>query len=162
MQGKRFGVGIAGGLLLGLLVVAASIGPLGVLTSSSYSLQPAASGGSTSTSTTSSSSEAQGVSYGVNSSKGGVPSSVTTTTSVQTGSSSPANGGSSGQSTPETPGGGHPPVASSLSSLATQSPTLDLLVVLPVLCALALGAIFYRSSGRGQREKEESEDEGST
>jgi len=162
MQGKRFGVGIAGGLLLGLLVVAASIGPLGVLTSSPNSLQPAASGGSTSTSTTSSSSEGQGANYGVNSSKGGVPSSVTTTTTVQTGSSSPANGGSSGQYMPETPGGGHPPTASSLSSLAPQSPALYLLVVLPILCALALGAIFYRGSGRGQSEKKESEDAGPT
>ena len=163
MDGKRFGAGLAGGLLMALVIVGAS-GLAGSSLSGSFS-----SGGgarlinvsaTTSTTTvasvTSSPSTASSGTYTATTGTVLQPpgSNVSAMTTTATGTSTVNSsipqgfGVELGQSTKS---------PSSLASIATQPATSTVFVIVPVLVALFLGAVIYRAS-RGGRTEEQRED----
>ena len=177
MDRKRFGAGILGGLLLGLLIVGASVPSLSgtfeslvpaaaVVSSSTEASSPTATVLSTSaasTTFTSSSSVVYTVAPGGNTS--GIVYSVSTSmtsashsiSSVTT-STQPVVQSSSGNAANSVAGGAvfGRVSASRLDNIASQPLVVNGLVLLPIIVAIGLGALFYRVSGnakgRSQRE----------
>ena len=151
MDGKRFGVGLAAGLIVGLAIVAAS-GGVGVAPSLFAALSPASKGVMSSTTTvaatsTMSTSTAPPPDYGVNGGSGG----VTSVTSTATSTSASTNG------TQNSIQGSLVSLSSGLSNISTQSPTSNAIIVVPVLVAFLLGAVLYRASNRGRVGPDEGE-----
>jgi len=131
MEGKRFGVGLVAGLLLGLVIVTASsgftFGLYGSFTSNSEGLAPS----TTAKSTTTANSQPQNA---LNSTFGSIGRSTTTTT------------------TGPTPSGAdyataNAPIYSSHVANIAQQPVLsNAIIFLPVLVAFLFGAVIYRAS----------------
>lgn len=168
MDGKRFGAGIVGGLLLGFLIIGASgftFGLFGSFTSASTDQNALATISSSTSSVTSSSTSAVTVSSsttssaykvtgltagGSNQTVSSVSSSVSSLTSGSQTSQQPTYGPSAGSAQAS---------ASRLESIAAQPVAVDGLILLPVLVALLLGALLYRASvgskGRSETEPKE-------
>ncbi|QQG48649.1 MAG: hypothetical protein HY247_07925 [archaeon] len=143
MEGKRFGAGLVGGLLLGALVVySASFGP----TAPAFSAlnQQVADKGSQSYTTTSETSTTYS-----NGTSGSVPVSSGTTTTTTASQANP--GGTFGPVS-----GAVPALASRVDNIPKQSPLTDALVLLPLLLAVTIGAVLYRAS-KSNDEPEETE-----
>lgn len=146
MQGKRFGTGLLAGVLLGLLVVAASTGTFVAGLSGSLSSapgQPVANASSTiakavTTATTSSATQTgqPPPQSGLNSTSGAVSNLSTTTnpTSMLFAASGVSTHGFSSQ----------------LASLAQQPLLTNAIIFVPVLVAFLLGAVLYVASTRGR------------
>ena len=143
MDGRRFGVALALGVLLAMVVVAAS-GALGP--SMSFEHAPASSTAATSTAAT--------VTY-------------TTVSSAPVGGST---GGANGSQSPGTTTDFSPtyqPVAGGFSSilnlmpsprfaaLGSQSPGSNALLIVPLVVALVLGGALYRMSSKGKGPQKE-------
>ena len=155
MDGKRFGVGLVAGLLLGVAIVAASSGlPTGSLYGSfgpagQYSVATSATSTSAVTATNSATST-----YPI----GGtiLPPGMNTTKGISTTTSTPVeavNGGNSSTTFAS--------LASSLSSLSSDVDSMphqplvsNAVVFIPIFVAFLLGAVLYRAS----RPKDEEED----
>jgi|SRR5579863_8475870 len=157
MNGSRYAAGLIGGLLLGVVIVGASMVPLFGTPGSQATGTPQLDTGNGSAKTVSSStSTGQSAAQAAQNGTTTTPTPQVTTTTfhpnpqVTTG---PSNGevnfanfifgaqtGAKGSS------------ASSLSALASQSPGQDLLVLIPLVGALILATILYQST----RKKDES------
>ena len=154
MDGKRFGVGLATGLFLGAIIIAAT-GGLGTVsglygTFGSTHL-PASQVSSTSTAiqvqtVTASATTSQAPGFAVNTSNSSLNSLGSTTNTA----SQKADQGVafSGAGTPPAP-------SSKLASLPQQTVLSNAIVFLPILAALILGAILYRLSNRNGSEAAE-------
>jgi hypothetical protein len=156
MGGKRFGLGLAAGLLLGLAVVTAS-GGLGSTLSPSYfgsfrsGNQAVSSVTTTMTAVTILSSTAASSSNytpgypisSLNSSSGSV-------TSVTTTSTTPGSAAQNANNIAATPS-----FSSHLDSIAAQPFLSNVVILVPVVLALVLGAVLYLSSARSRREPAE-------
>jgi hypothetical protein len=163
MDGKRFGIGLAAGLLLGLAIVTASggLGSAAVIWGPSLSSSQA--GQFTATTTTnaattivtltssqssSTSSQSAKSVYPTNSTDGSVnniPSTISTTTSQ-------------GQSDLTAGSSAKPPSYSSRIVSISQQPLLSNTVIfVPVLLAFLLGAVLYRASNRSKSKSDETQ-----
>jgi hypothetical protein len=166
MEGKRFGVGLAAGLLLGLGIIAASgalgsspaiFGPaLGPSQAGTRSLTTTVNTVATTAtmtatlSTSTSGSPAYSVNH-TNSTNGSgslsnIPSSVSSTTSQ---SQKNITFGSSGAKSPS--------YSSRIVSIAQQPLLSNAVIFVPVLVAFLLGAILYQASNRNRKESEKSQ-----
>jgi hypothetical protein len=148
MEGRRFGVGLVAGLLIGLAIVAAStslVSGQAVLFST-----PGANSATGSVTTTT------------------LSATTTTRTQVpqQSGSVPPTTGGNSSyvsgvtSTTSTTSGlakslGLVPAFSTDLQSIARQSPAANAFLFIPVLVALFLGALAYMVSRQGKKELSE-------
>jgi hypothetical protein len=141
MEGKRFGVGLVAGLLLGLVIVTASSGFTFGLNGNPLSSPYGGSGSdlkSAQTSTTTT--PGQSVSPPAqNSTVASVSGAGHTTTSTTSGSS-PATYDKSANSAPG--------FSSHVGSIAQQPVLTNAIIFLPVLFAFLLGAVLYRASTR--------------
>jgi hypothetical protein len=150
MEGKRFAAGMLGGLLLGLMVIASAgftfySSSFARAGSANY---PAAQGAGVTTTATVSTS----TTHGGNASAGLFSAVSKSTTSTITSSNlnttqvvvpfSAVQGATTGPRSP-----------SRLDSILTQPPLTSGFILLPILVAFLLGAILYRTSGPGVREK---------
>ncbi|HYC26499.1 MAG TPA: hypothetical protein VEB67_00575 [Nitrososphaerales archaeon] len=150
MERVRPGIGVFSGVLLGLLIVGAlSAGAHGTATFSLVPAQPTS--GQVSDSTGNTASTQTGVAQTYNA--GGL-SQASSTTATQGNSGSPTPGSSNSGSYQASVGSPSSVPASALSSFAVQSPSLDLLVMVPIFFALALGGAFYRASHKDDPEAE--------
>lgn len=154
MGGKRFGVSLAAGLLLGLAVVTASGGLGSTLTPTPFFSsfrsgdQVVSSATTTITAVTIlSSTAASSSSYtpgypisSLNSSSGSVTSKITTSTT-------PGSAAQNANNVAATPN-----FSTHLDSIATQPFLSDAVILVPVVLALVLGAVLYLSWARGRKE----------
>ena len=145
MDGKRFGSGIIAGLLLGLFVISATsgftFGLFGTFSASSYP-----NGGMVAQTTTATSTASQMVpSQQGNASN----STLNLATSV---SATTSGSGSAPKSLAPATG---VIFSSDLDSIAQQSPTANVFLLVPVLVAFLLGAAIYLISRRGKEGPEE-------
>ncbi len=163
MDGKRFGVGIAAGLLFGLAIISAS-GNLGaVLGSPSVFFGPAQSGGTVHNTATNTATLTQTVTTAASTSTSGTPLYVTsgnTTDNMSggttTASSAATNAVSDLKSLQAAISGLTPPSdASRFDSISQQSPLTNAVVLVPLLVALLLGAVLYRKSNRNREKPSE-------
>ena len=165
MDGKRFGVGLVAGLLLGLAIVTVSGGlGSGQLTFGPFSpSQAGAAETATKTATTMvtlattlSTSTGGSPLYSVNQtnstsgSVSNIPSSVSTSTTAPNGQSDLNFGGSSAKS---------PSYSSRIVSIAQQPLLSNAVIFVPVLVAFLLGALLYRVSRRNETDSVESQPE---
>jgi hypothetical protein len=163
MDGKRFGVGLVAGLLLGLAIVTASggLGSASVVFGPLSPSHPGAAETATKTvttkvlsATTLSTSSGGSPAYSVNptnSTQGSVsnlPSSVSTSTTTSNGQSDLTFGGSSAKS---------PSYSSRIVSIAQQPLLSNAVIFVPVLVAFLLGAVLYRASRRNETDSVESQ-----
>ena len=151
MDGKRFGVGLVAGLLLGLVIVAASsglsFGLFGSFSAASYptggqvnySVTTAAT--STAATSTTTAQLAPSTPRSSSNSTGSLVTSVSSTTS-----SGPWTNIIASLSTP--PG---PAYSSRVVSIARQPLLANIVIFIPVLLAIILGAVLYVASRRGAR-----------
>jgi hypothetical protein len=147
MDGKRFGVGLAAGLFVGLAIVVGS-GGVGASPSIFAALTPAQAGSvaSTTTAATATSTASSSTTTPPDYSTGGLNglNSTVTTTSASTTGSQKILFGLVG-------------VSSGLSSISTQPPASNAIIFVPVLVAFLLGAIIYRASNRNKEEPSDGE-----
>ena len=148
MEGRRFGIGIAAGLLLGFAVLTAS----GGLAAFSSGTSPASSSfnGPPAATTTASQAVTTATLPKTATSTGGQPayaggSSVTTT------STSPLSPSSSGSDERGLASTTTPVYSSRVQSIAHQPVLTDALVFVPALLALVLGAVIYKASVRSRQ-----------
>ena len=158
MDGKRFGVGLAAGLMVGLAIITVSGGigssfglydSLGSQNGANLASSTTTEAAGLTTSTASTSSSTSGapayvVTPGSNSTLTSTVSSNTYTTDQKA-----AHGAASGFSA-------NPFVFSSnIASIAQRPATSNAVVFIPVLVAFFLGAIVYRASNRSKEETDE-------
>jgi hypothetical protein len=149
MRGKRFGMGLAAGVLLGVVVVAMS----GGLGASQIPYAPAALNSATSeataTSTTTYSAEST-VPATTSQGTSGQNSTLVFSTSVSTITSSTVPSFSAFNAISGLP-------SSKIAAVAVQNPASNAFLVVPVVVAFLLGAALYRASvkGKGADDKEE-------
>ena len=149
MEGRRFGVGLVAGLVIGLAVVAALTSLASGQGAVLFSTPGANSAARSATTTT-------------------LSATTTTRTQVQqqSGSVPPTTGGNSSyvsgvtSTTSTTSGlakslGLVPAFSSDLQSIARQSPAANAFLFIPVLVALFLGALVYMVSRQGKKELSE-------
>lgn len=161
MDGKRFGIGLVAGLLLGLAIVTAS-GGLGSASVVFGPLSPSQKGAAetaTKTATTTvilsstlSTSTGGLPAYSVNqtNSTQGSVSNLPSSVSTSTGQSDLNFGGSSAKS---------PSYSSRIVSIAQQPLLSNAVIFVPVLVAFLLGAVLYRASRRNEADSVESQPE---
>ena len=144
MDGKRFGVGLVAGLLLGLVIVAASSGlSFGLFGSFSAASYPT--GGqvnysiTTAATSTTTAQLAPSTPRSSSNSTGSLVTSVSSTTS-----GGPWSNIIASLSTP--PG---PAYSSRVVSIARQPLSANIVIFIPVLLAILLGAVLYVGSRRG-------------
>lgn len=146
MRGSRFGVGLAAGVLFALAVIVAS----GAVSSAPSSSHQAPSGGlasataTTSTLTTITGTVPAGV-YTISGNQSS-PGSQSGLSSLNSGSTSAANG----QNSPSVP-----KFSSELAAMGQLSTPARALLLTPVIAALLIGALFYRSSLARRERKED-------
>lgn len=150
MDGKRYAVGMVGGLLLGLAIIGISVAPLPGVFAPAGSVNLSQTGTTKVTSTTTTSSGGIDVAVGNQTNGPPNPGSATTTTAT-TATSTPiaapaATGGGSLYSFLSNNQGSKEPSAASLSALSTQPASQDLVVLFPIIGALLLGAMIYRAA----------------
>ena len=155
MEGKRFGIGLAAGLLVGLAIVTAAgglssppswAGPLlsnsqGAV-STTYSAKMMA---TTSTTATSRTSTTPSLPANVGSANSTQTTNSQTSISVTTASVPPAPTSNQGSTNSASPA-----FSSRFSAISQQPTILNALILMPVLAAFLLGAILYRVSSRGE------------
>ena len=145
MHGKRFGVGLLGGLLLGLVVVASAgftnLGSFATLSPASGSYEV---GRAVTTATTTSASSSTNASAG----SVAVPPVASTSSSTSTAATNSSQG-----STLNFAQAGIGQKNSNLDNIPSQPLLVNGIVFLPVLVAFLLGAILYRTSKRGVPEQ---------
>ena len=165
MEGRRFGVGLAAGLVLGLAIITAS-GSLGALqpalSSSNNPVTQAGSGETTQTATntvTMSSTQTETTVPSAATTTGGQPvlstsgnGTRTVMTSTTQSNPSPAPVGSLLSNLFGSVNSGSSGDASRMTSIAHQSPSTDLVVFIPLALAFLLGAALYLASNRRNRE----------
>lgn len=145
MEGKRFGVGLVVGLLLAVGVVVAS-GGLGSLSSAgSQALYPAASESATITvASTSSATSGTGTPHGSTTPNSSASlNSMNETYSVTSATTAPLTINSVPSSI------GYMP-SSRLAAVGAQSPTVNALLAVPVVLALLLGLVLYRTAAKNR------------
>ena len=165
MDGKRFGVGLAAGLLLGLGIIVASGGLGSSPAIFGPALNPSQAGASAATTSvnsaattltltaTLSSSTSGSPAYSVNhtNSTGGslsnIPSSVSSTTTTGEKNLTAAQGSN----------GISPSYSSRIVSIGQQPLLSNAVIFVPVLVAFLLGAILYQASNRNRKESEKSQ-----
>ncbi len=158
MDGKRFGVGIAAGLLFGLAIISAS-GNLGaVLNSPSAFFGPAQSGGTDHNPETNTATLTQTATSAASTSTSGQPDYFTggnTTKNTVNGTTTVSNSATSSAAdlgslqaiiSSLTP----PSNASHFTSISQQSPLTSALIFVPLLVAFLLGAVLYQKSKRNK------------
>lgn len=160
MDGKRFGVGIAAGLLVGLAVIAASGGLAAV--SGSVLSPPGlfSSAGVATTTATSTATQSQTSAI--------ARSTTTNSQPIYDMGGNTTNSLSSGSATETTTGGASldtikglvssvtsPSYSSHIASIAQQPPLSNAVIFVPVIVAFLLGAILYRTSSRSKEETSE-------
>ena len=156
MERRRFGAGIAAGLLLGFIIVFSATGSAGFL------------GGGLFGSFTSNDNQVGKVALSTTSTSFGTDSSVQTSISSTTGSyqaTPPSTSGSNATNpasvgTATTPAFAFGPVLpakspSQLNSIASQPVATDGIVLIPILIALLLGAVLYWFSRSGRTDERE-------
>ncbi len=145
MHGKRFGVGLLGGLLLGLVVVASA-----GFTSFAFATLFPASGPSYEVGRTVTTATMTATSSSTNASAGSVaaPPVVSTSSSTSTAATNSSQG-----STLNFAQAGIGQKNSNLDNIPSQPLLVNGIVFLPVLVAFLLGAILYRTSKRGVPEQ---------
>ena len=149
MEGKRFGIGLVAGLLLGIGIIAAS-GGLGALSAGTPFSSSGPQGGlnlTTSTVATTVSRTGTTTSTGQPGyvAVGNLSSAVTSTTAATPGSTPQTN-----LKGLTTSGSTTPSYASNVQNIAHQPLSTDAVVFVPVLLAFLLGAVLYRTSNRNQ------------
>ena len=149
MDGKRFGVGLVAGLLLGLVIVAASSGlSFGLFGSFSAASYPT--GGQVNYSMTTAATSTAATSTTTAQLAPSTPrSSSNSTGSLVTSVSSTTSGGpwSNIIASLSTPPG--PAYSSRVVSIARQPLSANIVIFIPVLLAILLGAVLYVGSRRG-------------
>ena len=150
MEGKRFGAGLAAGLLLGLVIVTASSGFAFGLNGSPLSnpfggaVSSVKSAVTTSTATSSQpGSPLQNTQNATLNGAGRTTTTTTTSSSPAVADLSPANGVK---------------FSSHVDSIAQQPVLTNAFILLPVLFAFLLGAVIYRASMKRDGEKTEEEE----
>ncbi len=157
MEGKRFAVGLAAGLLVALGVVtgAGSLGaaPASVLfgpTSGSAAVTPAGVATASATTAMSATSSSAALPNATNSGSQTYTTSVNTNSTFSVTSSSPGtndqNTGTAAKS---------PTFSSQLVDISNQPPLSNALILVPVLVAFLLGVVLYRASIRDRTSSEE-------
>lgn len=150
MNGKRFGIGLVAGILVGLAVVAAS-GGLGasVPLLSPRSGPATATGNTVETSTTTSVHYSTTISYS-SASTGTGPTLTVTGTSSSSAKDVIGNATSSSSSAPpvEFSASGVTFPSAAISSISAQDVTSNAFLVVPIVVALIVGAALYRSAAR--------------
>ena len=163
MEGKRFGIGLAAGLLLGIAIISAS-GGMGsfstVLVPASHSGVAITTTSARSAVTTMTSTASQTATAITTPAYGVVPGNVSqaSTTSAGTTPSAAMQKALSNLSSLSASGANGPPpsFSSRVQNIPGQPPFANAVILLPVLVALLLGAIFYRASNRsGEQPSEE-------
>lgn len=149
MEGKRFGAGILGGLLLGLLIVGSSGISAGVF--GSFSAVAPAQVDKTATTVAISSTvllttTTAGSAY--NNGPGTTTQSVSSATTQQSTTEQPLT--SSPDFAAWVASGADQRSPSHLGSIVAQPALVDAVILLPLLVAVILGAILFRASGRSQ------------
>ncbi len=151
MEGKKFGVGLAAGLMLGLVIVTASgglssspswsgalvshdLGPVGTTTAAKAAVT-----------TFTTASIPPGFQTGSTNSTHGTGNQTTPSVSVTTTSLNPNSTLDQGSTQSNSPAS-----SSRFSAIASQPLLSNALVFVPVFVAFLLGAIFYRTSSRGK------------
>ena len=162
MNGSRYAAGLVGGLLLGLVIVGGSMVPLFVSPTSQTGGTPQVDTGNGSAKTvTSTTSTGQSAAQAAQNETTANPTPPSTTTTGQSTSQVPtaaSNGGMNfasfifGAQTGAKGGS-----ASSLSTLASQSPGQDLVVILPLVGALVLATILYQSTRKKDEKSSDSD-----
>jgi hypothetical protein len=154
MEGKRFGVGLAAGILLGLAIIAGSgaiSSPVGVFGSLSNSLNsaPATTFTAAMTTTTETQTQTSSSSTSPAFAGGAVPPPTTgnktaaTTTTASTSQNLPATQAGS-SATPRLA------FSSRVSSITSQPLLSNAVLIVPILLAFLFGAVLYRASIRGR------------
>ncbi len=146
MEGKRFGFGLAVGLLLGVAIITAS-GGLGALSPGVPQYYNFSKGATTTTYTgTTAVTSSQPIDAAV-----GHQTTTTTIAASQTIPGNSSNTGLNGMSSGVTT----PAYSSRVESIPHQPLLIDALVFVPVLVAFLLGAVLYRASYRNREHPDE-------
>jgi hypothetical protein len=160
MDGRRFGVGIAAGLLFGFAVITAAGGLGSLSTASFYPVQ----GGLTAITTSSATATVTQSSTVTRTANASIPAYVasgnltnlSTSTTGATPNSAVSNAGLKNAAS-SAANGASPSFSSRIQSIAAQPLSSDAVVIIPALLALLLGALLYRASNRsGKQPGEES------
>ena len=154
MDRRRFGIGLAGGLVLGLLIIIGTTGFAPGLYGTFGAIQAAQTQNVGVTSSSTGTYTTVSTSTGYQASANTQESSSLTTNSVSSSVSSATNS-SMANLQPSTTnnifgaltGGSTHQSASRLDSIAAQPLLVNGVIVLPILLAIALGALLYRASG---------------